>query len=135
MRHKINLPDQPNAVFLIIVFDIFVLVAVYGIYGSNWVGQAGEEIALPTSDSAPLSISENHIIVKVFPGTRRKYIVGKKAVPYEELPTELKRVQEELGIEEVLLMMDIGATIEQERAIFSIIQDLGMRCSIVAEPR
>lgn len=135
MRHKLSLPDQPSAVFLIIVFDLFALVAVYGLYGSNWVGQTGQEINLPTAETAPLSISENHIIVKVFNDSAQNCIVGKKSLPFSELGSALKTAREELDIEEVLLMIDMESSIKREREVISLIQGLGMKCSLIAKPQ
>lgn len=135
MRHKLSLPDQPSAVFLIIVFDLFALVAVYGLYGSNWVGQTGQEINLPTAETAPLSIAEKHIIVKVFNDSAQNCVVGKKAIPFTELEKALKEAREDLEVEEVLLMIDTESSIKREREVISLIQGLGMECSLIAKPK
>lgn len=135
MRHKLNLPEHPNIIFLIIVFDILVLVTIYGLYGTNWVGQSGYQLKLPSSPKAYLPISANHLLVKVFSEDQANCIIGKKAVPFTALPKELERQKSEFQIEEVLLMIDRDAPISREREIVSVIQELGLKCTIVTEPK
>ncbi len=134
MRHKLNLPEHPNIIFLIIVFDLFVLVSIYGLYGTNWIGQSGYQLKLPSSPKAYLPISPNHLLVKVFSEDQANCIIGRKAVPFTSLSSELEQQKNDFKIEEVLLMIDENAPISRERELVSMIQALGLKCTIVTEP-
>jgi len=135
MRHKLNLPETPNIILLIIVFDLLALVMVYGLYGTNWIGQAGQIVELPTADASPLQISDKHILIKVFGAHNPQCIVGKNSIPYTELEEELVKQQEEFNIEEVLLMTEKSASVEREREVLALIQKLNLRCTLIAKPR
>ena len=133
MRHKLNLPDQPNVVFLIIVFDIIALAAVYGLYGTNWVGQVGQEVELNQGSLKPLKVSERNIVLKVFEDTAPNCILGKTSIPLQALEKELTQAISLYQIEEVLLMIDKNASVERKLATIDTIQGLDLKCSIVYE--
>lgn len=135
MKHKLNLPEHPNIAFLIIVFDIIALAAVYGLYSTNWVGQAGFNLELAQSEGAPLIISEKSIVVKILPERSAQCIVGNKAILYSELTQELTQAHEEHAINEVLLMFDKGTSVEKEQQVISLVQRIGMQCTLVYESK
>lgn len=135
VRNKINIPDQPHALFLIIVFDLFALVAVYGLYATNWIGQSGYPISLPNAQTAPLHVASNHTVLKLPSQTSNLCIVGNKAIPIDQLEQHLNTQIAQYDLKEVLIMTDKNVPVFKERNIIATVQKLGLQCSLIAEPR
>ncbi len=132
---KSTLPEHPNLLFLIIIFDLLALAAIFGLYSSNWVGDAGQRISLSQKPASALKIAERHVIVKVFAHAHRNCMVGNKLVPFEELPAEFIRLKNDHQIEEILLMVDGDARIERGRQVISFINSAGLDCVLVSESK
>jgi len=132
MKTQLSLPKHPNIIFLIIVFDIFSLVAVYGIYSTNWVGEAGIPVKLTTQEAQNFPLSDKHLVVKVFAAPADQCIVGRTSVPYAELTSELSVAKDLQGIDQVLLMIDKDASVQREREVISAVKSLDLSCILVA---
>jgi len=132
MKRELNLPKHPNIVFLIIVFDLFALVAVYGLYSSNWVGEAGIPIKLNSSKAQNFPISENHISLKVLPAPANHYILGNSSIPSTELAEKLEYFKVNHNVDQVLLITDQNTTVQKEREVLNIIKNLNISCILVA---
>lgn len=133
MRHKLSIPDQPNVLFLIIVFDLIALLGVYGLYASNWVGQGAQPVQLPQGGFGTTQLSEKGIIVKIFPEPSKQCVIGNKILPLEDLEEELLTLQDKFGVDEVLLMMDVACSVSRERDVFMRIQSLELNLLLVTE--
>jgi len=133
MRHQLTLPKHPSLLFLIIVFDLFALVAVYGLYGTNWVGSAGIPVKLSQLQARALDIDERSLVVKIFPDSSPNCIVNKKAVPLTNLQQELEQAKEAINADQVLLMVDDEASIARERQVLEMVKSLNLDCILIGE--
>lgn len=132
-NRELNLPKHPNILFLIIIFDLFALVAVYGLYSSNWVGEAGIPVKITSQEAQNIPISDNHIIVKILPEPADHYIIGSNAVQIIEFADHLEQAVTDYKIDQVLLITDKNASVEREREIIKIVRDLRLSCILVAD--
>lgn len=132
MRTQLNLPKHPNIIFLIIVFDIFALAAVYGLYSTNWVGEAGIPVKLTTQEAQNFPLSENHLVVKIFAAPADQCIVGRSSIPYAELESELSAAKTTREVDQVLLMIDKNASVAREREVIALVKSLDLTCILVA---
>lgn len=132
MRHKLNLPDQPNVIFLVIVFDLLALVGVYGVYGSNWVGKTGYEMEL-SSSSADVKLSENYVTLRIFDESDDFCILAGRSVKFSELTASLAELQESILVDQVLLMVDSKTSVAKERRVLAILEQLDLECVLVTE--
>ena len=134
MRHELSQPNRPNLLFLVVVFDIFILTIVYGLYGSNWVGQAGQQLNLTQESPSEIFEMKRPVEVKIFNPPAQQCLLGQKSIAYEDLKTELKKLMLENNIESVLLMIDKNAPVFKEREVLNIFRSLQLKVYYVAEP-
>jgi len=134
MRRKLNLPQHPNILFLIIVFDLFALVAVYGLYSSNWVGEAGIPVKITSQEAQNFPLSEHHITLKVFPEPANHCVLGSTSVPYQDLYERLLASKEQHGIDQVLLITDKRTSVQKEREVINTLKSLDLSCILIAAP-
>ncbi len=132
--HKLTLPKHPNVLFLVIVFDLLALVAAYGFYATNWVGEAGIPVKLSSHEAHSYELSDHHVVVKIFTDRSNNCVVGQSAVPLNRLKHELNSLKEERGIDQVLLMIDEGASVSRERSAIAITKELDLSCILVTSP-
>ncbi len=135
MKAQLQLPRHPSVIFLICVFDLFVLVAVYGLYATNWVGAAGIPLKLTSLEAQNLTLSEHHIAVRLYPEPAENCLVGINTVPFTELGSALQQIAEASPLDQVLLVVDHRTSVERERYALQTIQELNMECVLVAEPK
>ena len=135
MRHKLNLPKHPNILFLVIVFDIFALVVVYGLYSSNWVGESGIPVKLTSREAQNFPVSDNHLALKIFPAPANHCILGNLSVPFDQLEEELKSAQEERNTDQILLMTSKDASVETEREVIALLNKLDLSCILVTNTK
>ena len=134
MKHTLNLPERPNIIFLIFAVDIFFLIGCYTLYGSNWVGQAGQELTLESSQASPIQFSDKALQVRVFGPENPQCIVGSKSIPLSEIKQELLDQQKAHGVDEILLIIDQSASVAKERELLGLFQQLQLKVYLIAEP-
>ncbi len=134
MRHELSQPNRPNFLFLVVVFDIFILTIVYGLYGSSWVGQAGQELNLTQESPSEIFEMKRPVEVRIFNSPVQRCLIGQKSIAYAKLEVELKDLIAEHGVESVLLMIDKNAPVSKEREVLNIFRALQLKVYYVAEP-
>lgn len=108
MKLESTLPARANFLYSAPVLDVFLLLLIFFLLGSNFILKSGISVKVPFSDSSLPSIDHSHIIT-LAPGESLRLYFNEDRVTLEELGEHLEKNASADKVHQVIIRADQAA--------------------------